>query len=223
MPTRPGSSHGLRRRPAGRRDEPLPVRRRDRPAPARLRQHQGPPGPVSQPDDAGGLRRRWGQGLDMVTSFADGTKISFEQAIVANATGMSVAKRGMTGPTVDGHIDELTATVTTSTSSSGSGGIVDYVVGAQPAPGRVRPSPRHDDPKQRHYLEPVQARRGPALQLLHALPPVPLRGPDLGRPGACCSATPVAGPAGRPARRRRRDGQDRPERRARCSTASAGT
>ena len=30
----------------------------------------------------------------MVTSFADGTKISFEQAIVANATGMTVARRG---------------------------------------------------------------------------------------------------------------------------------
>ena len=33
----------------------------------------------------------------MVTSFADGTKISFEQAIVANATGMTVAQRGMRG------------------------------------------------------------------------------------------------------------------------------
>ena len=31
----------------------------------------------------------------MVTSFADGTKVSYEQAIVANATGMSVARRGM--------------------------------------------------------------------------------------------------------------------------------
>ena len=37
----------------------------------------------------------------MVTSFADGTKISFEQAIVANATGMRVARRGMHGPTVE--------------------------------------------------------------------------------------------------------------------------
>ena len=36
----------------------------------------------------------------MVTSFADGSKISFEQAIVANATGMRVARRGMFGPTV---------------------------------------------------------------------------------------------------------------------------
>ena len=46
----------------------------------------------------------------MVTSFADGTKISFEQAIVANATGMTVAQRGMRGLDHAGHVDELTAT-----------------------------------------------------------------------------------------------------------------
>ena len=43
----------------------------------------------------------------MVTSFADGTKISFEQAIVANATGMTVAQRGMRGLEHPGHVDEL--------------------------------------------------------------------------------------------------------------------
>ena len=31
----------------------------------------------------------------MVTSFADGSKISFEQTIVANATGFKVQARGM--------------------------------------------------------------------------------------------------------------------------------
>ena len=40
---------------------------------------------------------RWGQKPYMVTSFADGTKISFEQSVIANATGMGVAKRGMIG------------------------------------------------------------------------------------------------------------------------------
>lgn len=35
----------------------------------------------------------------MVNSFAYGTKISFEQAVVAHATGMSVGKRSMYGPT----------------------------------------------------------------------------------------------------------------------------
>ena len=44
--------------------------------------------------------RKWGQNPHMVTAFADGTKISFEQAVVANGTGMRVATRGMWGPEV---------------------------------------------------------------------------------------------------------------------------
>ena len=57
--------------------------------------------PYRNPTTQEGFARRWGQEPSMVTSFADGTKISFEQAIVANATGMRVAKRGMHGPTVE--------------------------------------------------------------------------------------------------------------------------
>ncbi len=45
----------------------------------------------------------------MVTSFADGSKVSFEQAVVANATGMTVARRGMLALEHRGHVDELTA------------------------------------------------------------------------------------------------------------------
>ncbi len=56
--------------------------------------------PYRNPTTQEGFARKWGQNPSMVTSFADGTKISFEQAIVANATGMRVAKRGMFGPTV---------------------------------------------------------------------------------------------------------------------------
>ena len=41
-----------------------------------------------------GFAEKWGQNPTMVTSFADGSKVSFEQAIVANATGMKVPKRG---------------------------------------------------------------------------------------------------------------------------------
>jgi predicted homoserine dehydrogenase-like protein len=36
---------------------------------------------------------RWGQNVSMVTSFADSSKVSFEQAIVANATGFGVKSR----------------------------------------------------------------------------------------------------------------------------------
>src|SRR3712207_661400 len=64
--------------------------------------------PYRTPTTQAGFAARWGQNPHMVTSFADGTKISFEQAIVANATGMSVAKRGMLGHDHAGHVDELT-------------------------------------------------------------------------------------------------------------------
>src|ERR1700755_664891 len=51
--------------------------------------------PYRNPDTQRGFAERWGQNPAMVTSFADGSKISFEQAIVANATGFKVLSRGM--------------------------------------------------------------------------------------------------------------------------------
>ncbi|MCB0214383.1 MAG: Gfo/Idh/MocA family oxidoreductase, partial [Anaerolineae bacterium] len=53
--------------------------------------------PYRNPTTQEAFARRWGQKPHMVTSFADGSKVSFEQAIVANGTGMRVAKRGMLG------------------------------------------------------------------------------------------------------------------------------
>ena len=60
------------------------------------------------PTTQASFAKRWGQTPHMVTSFADGTKISFEQAIVANATGMRVAQRGMIGHNFTGHVDQMT-------------------------------------------------------------------------------------------------------------------
>ncbi|WP_433294284.1 NAD(P)H-dependent oxidoreductase [Pseudonocardia sp. CA-142604] len=102
---------------------------------------------------------RWGQDPYMVTSFADGTKISFEQAIVANAFGLTVAKRGMNGWDHEGHVDELTTRYEVDELRE-LGGIVDYVVKAKPGPG-VFVLGTHDDPKQRHYLELYKLGTGP--------------------------------------------------------------
>src|SRR3989344_483839 len=57
--------------------------------------------PYRNPTTKAGFAKKWRQKAEMVTSFADGTKISFEQAVVANATGMKVGKRGMHGPVVE--------------------------------------------------------------------------------------------------------------------------
>jgi predicted homoserine dehydrogenase-like protein len=117
--------------------------------------------PYRNPTTQEGFARQWGQNPQMVTSFADGTKISFEQAIVANATGMRVARRGMLGPTVPAGtpIDEAASWYPGELLLE-EPGIVDYVVGAAPAPG-VFVLATHDHPTQRHYLNLYKLGEGP--------------------------------------------------------------
>lgn len=118
--------------------------------------------PYRNPTTQEGFAKQWGQNPYMVTSFADGTKISFEQAIVANATGMKVAKRGMFGPTVPSgtHLKDLVQNLYPLDALLEGEGIVDYVVGAEPGPG-VYILATHDDPKQQHYLNLYKAGTGP--------------------------------------------------------------
>lgn len=115
--------------------------------------------PYRNPTTQQGWAERWGQNAAMVTSFADGSKISFEQSIVANATGFKVKSRGMSrglhyeGPIMDiqnlYNLDELRA----------CGGIVDYTVG--PNGVKIFCLAEHADPKQRHYLNLYKMGEGP--------------------------------------------------------------
>ena len=115
--------------------------------------------PYRNPTTQQGWAERWGQNAAMVTSFADGSKISFEQSIVANATGFKVRSRGMSrglkydGSIMDIHklydLDEVRAL----------GGIVDYTVG--PAGVKIFCLAEHADPKQRHYLNLYKMGEGP--------------------------------------------------------------
>jgi predicted homoserine dehydrogenase-like protein len=117
--------------------------------------------PYRNPTTQEGFARKWGQNPTMVTSFADGTKISFEQAIVANATGMRVAKRGMFGPTVPTGTSIKQAVDLYPLEALTEGpGIVDYIVGAEPAPG-VFVLGTHDHPAQQHYLNLYKLGAGP--------------------------------------------------------------
>lgn len=117
--------------------------------------------PYRNPTTQEGFAKKWGQNPAMVTSFADGTKISFEQAIVANATGMTIGKRGMFGPTVPSGtpLKEIMDKYPLDVLTSGPG-IVDYVVGAEPGPG-VFVLGTHDHPKQQHYLNLYKLGEGP--------------------------------------------------------------
>jgi predicted homoserine dehydrogenase-like protein len=106
-----------------------------------------------------GFAKQWGQTAHMVTSFADGTKISFEQAIVANATGMKVAQRGMLGYHYDGHVDDMVDRYDLDQLKA-LGGIVDYVVGPKPSPG-VFVYATCNEPTQAHYLNYGKLGEGP--------------------------------------------------------------
>src|SRR5215470_16608900 len=95
----------------------------------------------------------------MVTSFADGSKISFEQSIVANATGFKVRTRGMSrGRKYDGSIMDIHK-IYDLEEVRALGGIVDYTVG--PPLIKVFVLAEHQDPKQRHYLNLYKMGEGP--------------------------------------------------------------
>src|SRR5690606_19032855 len=117
--------------------------------------------PHRNPTTQAGFARQWGQNPSMVTSFADGTKISFENAIVANGTGMRAGQRGMFGPTVPAGtpIQECADRYPLDALLDGPG-IVDYVVGAMPGPG-VFVLGTHDHPQQKHYLALYKLGDGP--------------------------------------------------------------
>jgi predicted homoserine dehydrogenase-like protein len=115
--------------------------------------------PYRNPTTQKGWADRWAQNPAMVTSFADGSKISFEQSIVANATGFRVLSRGMSrGRKYDGSILEIQKLYDLDQVRS-LGGIVDYTVG--PPLIKVFVLAEHQDPKQRHYLNLYKMGEGP--------------------------------------------------------------
>ena len=115
--------------------------------------------PYRTPTTQKGFAEKWGQNPAMVTSFADGSKISFEQTIVANATGFKVRSRGMSrgleyrGDVMDigklYDIDEVREL----------GGVIDYVVGTPLT--KVYVLAEHTDPKQQMYLNLYKMGPGP--------------------------------------------------------------
>jgi len=91
-----------------------------------------------------------------MTSFADGTKLSMELTVLANALGFGVGKRGMYGPRLD-HVD----------ASAGffhdklmNGGMVDFLVGAHPSNGAFVVG-YSEDPVRKDYLKYLKMGQGP--------------------------------------------------------------
>ncbi len=84
------------------------------------------------PDTQRAFAEQYGQSATKVTSFADATKLSMEAAVLANATGFRVGRRGMHGPRC-GHVNEMTTALPAEEMLSG--GLIDYALGAAPHTG----------------------------------------------------------------------------------------
>jgi predicted homoserine dehydrogenase-like protein len=88
--------------------------------------------PYRTPETQKAFAERVHQSAPMITSFADGTKLSVECTILANSTGLRVGKRGMYGPKCD-HVNE--AVNLFPREQLLNGGLVDFLLGAAPHTG----------------------------------------------------------------------------------------
>jgi predicted homoserine dehydrogenase-like protein len=113
--------------------------------------------PYRTPETQRGYAAKYHQKPRMVTSFADGTKISMEMATVANGTGFKAGKRGMYGPHCTHVKDALNLFPMDQLLDSG---LVDYLVGAEPAPG-VFILGYNEHPIQQQYLKYYKMGDGP--------------------------------------------------------------
>jgi predicted homoserine dehydrogenase-like protein len=98
-----------------------------------------------------------GQGPKMITSFADGTKLSMETTLVANATGFRVVQRGMRGHRCN-HVKDVLSFY--DPDELLGGGYVDYVLGAQPGTGAFVVG-HTEHPVHREYLGHFKMGEGP--------------------------------------------------------------
>lgn len=113
--------------------------------------------PHRNPETQKAFAAKYHQKPHMVSSFADGTKVSFEMAIIANNTGFRVGKRGMYGPDC-AHVTE--AAKLFPLEQMLNGGLVDYIVGAEPGPG-VFILGYQEHPIQQRYLKLYKLGDGP--------------------------------------------------------------
>ncbi len=108
--------------------------------------------PYRTPDTQKEFALKYDQNPRIVTSFADGTKLSMEEAILANASGFKVGKRGMYGPKC-AHVKEMTKLLPADQLLNG--GLVDYALGAEPYTGAYIIVHEENPIKQKHlsYLK----------------------------------------------------------------------
>ncbi len=109
------------------------------------------------PDTQQGFADAHGQRPFMVTSFADGTKLSLEATTLANATGFKVTKPGMEGRRL-GHVRDLLDCYDAKELLDHP--VVDYVLGAEPGSGAFVIG-YNDDPQLKPYMSYFKLGDGP--------------------------------------------------------------
>ena len=117
----------------------------------------------------------------MVTSFVDGTKLSMELTVLANALGFGVGRRGMYGPECD---DVRTCLSHFPEDAFEPGhGIVDFLLGASPYTGAFVVA-YSENPHKQEYLEYLKMGPGPRYVFY-----TPFHLPQLEIPLTVCRAT----------------------------------
>jgi len=104
--------------------------------------------PYRTPETQREFAERNNQKPIMITSFADGTKLSMEATILANAAGFRVARRGMLGQRC-AHVKDTLKLFTPE--QFRDGGLVDYILGADPHTGAFVLG-YNEDPINRQYM-----------------------------------------------------------------------
>jgi predicted homoserine dehydrogenase-like protein len=145
------------------------------------------------PDTQREFAERVKQNPALITSFADGTKLSMEATVLANAAGFGVAQRGMVGHDLD-HVKDLLDVYRPD--DFAAGGLVDYTIGAEPHTGAFVLA-LEDDPVNAQYMEYFKMGAGPlyCFYTPYHLPHVQII-PTIAR--AALFADPTVAPLGAP-------------------------
>jgi predicted homoserine dehydrogenase-like protein len=110
------------------------------------------------PDTQREFAQKHGQKAAMVASYADGSKLAIESAILGNATGFRPAIVGMHGHRC-AHVNELLEHF--SPEDFNKGGLVDYVLGSEPHTGGAFVVGFNDHPVKRQYMAYFKLGAGP--------------------------------------------------------------
>lgn len=131
---------------------------------------------------------KYGLSPQAAASFADGTRMSLAQAVVANAAGFRVGRRGMYGPK-RAHVSEAPGAFPVEEMLEQ--GLVDYLLGAQPS-SAVFVIGYGEHPMRQHYMRRFKMGDGPLYVFYAPFHPPHLEAPLILARGILLGGTSVS-------------------------------